>query len=110
MNPISRTQAWCKLAVLIAEKLPAPKEIRISGRVVAITLDDLSDFDQWRANFDARLDEPFKSAGSILHEAMGDWAGFILSLKVHVPYADAEPEPITEDMSKVREIAGAVSE
>lgn len=104
MSAISRTQAWCKLAVLIAEGLPAPKEIRIAHTVL-VTLNDLGEFDRWRAHFDAHLDEPFIAVNAVLHEAMADWHGYRLSIVVHVPYAQPVAEPVTEDMRWVRHVA-----
>lgn len=105
MSAISRTQAWCKLVVLIADGLPAPKEIRVSDRVVSITLDDLAGFDRWMKHFNARLDQPFRGAGRTLHEALTDWEGYLLSLKAHVPFAAPDTKPTTEDMARVREMA-----
>jgi hypothetical protein len=111
---ISRTQAWCKLAVLIAEGLPAPRDIRIvaEGAMIAdITVDSLSDLHAWAYALGALFDEPFVNGGRVLHEAtVRSWHGYYLGLKFHDRSEAVKPESITEDLSQVREIAAAVSE
>ncbi len=109
MNPISRTQAWCKLAVLIADGMPAPTQIAVDKHGVVICLDTVAAIQAWAEKLSTRTPSaPHRGEKRWSYTASGEWCGMDLVLSAHVP--PPEPEPITEDMSKVREIAGAVSE
>lgn len=118
MSQISRTQAWCKLALLIADGAPPPLVIRFQGEepddtaIVAIQAQSSNDFDAWVALLDCRVPLPRQLATGGSHWILtghGDWNGWAVSLCAYPPI-DPEPEPVAEDMTRVREIAGAVSE
>lgn len=108
--PISRTQAWCKLAILIAEGLPAPEVIHIQADRVGVTVSEHADFLAWATRFGAdvaREGKPFiATSGWHLYSALvDDWFGRALALDLHLP-----PPDLTEDMSRVREVAEEVTE
>lgn len=110
MTAISRTQAYAKLVILMVDHgLPAPKEIIVSTtyKSVSVNLSHKPDFDRWIDHFSAPLDPPFTApSGHVLHEGTVDaWHGYHLRIIVHVPGSPPEPEPVTEDMTRVRAVA-----
>lgn len=105
--PISRTQAWCKLAALIADGLPSPRQIAIDRHGVVICLDTLVGFEAWSEQLGARRPAvPRRGAESWSYNVTTEWHGMLLVLAATVPVpAEVAPEAITEDMTRVREIA-----
>lgn len=108
MSPISRTQAWCRLAILIADGLPAPTQIAIDKHGVVVCLDSASAFELWSDHLGAeRPAAPRRDAKRWSYTAYTEWCGLHLVVSAVVP-APTEAEPVTEDMSAVRAIAGGV--
>lgn len=106
---ISRRQAWCKLAMLIAEGLPAPMAIRFSpsdGRSITIDLDGRPAFDAWVAALALGTVHPAILATAEtewIHGAWDYWFGFHTHISACTPALYAEFG--TEDMDAVRAIA-----
>jgi len=118
VTQISRTQAWCKLAVLIADGAPPPLAIRFQGEesddtaIVAVQAESSEDFDAWAGLLGCRRTVPRQLATDGSHWILtghGDWNGWAVSLCAYPPI-EPEPEPVAEDLTSVRAIAGAVSE
>jgi hypothetical protein len=116
VTQISRTQAWCKLAILIADgTMPAPRTIDFhpDGRILSVTVDSEAAFHAAAAALGTREDrrrtyETGDTAMAILNGA-DRWNGYSLNLMAYIQRGDVEA-PVTEDMSQVREIAESVSE
>lgn len=112
MSAISRTQAWCKLAVLIADGLPAPLIVSLheDDPILAMTVQTEADLTAWVAHFDHGLVSPRRVAANDLQwicSGYGSWHGWDVQVAAYPPIvAEPEPEPITEDLTSVREIAG----
>lgn len=109
---ISRRTAWMKLAVLIADGLPEPQSISFDSQGPMVELATAADFVQWMRALDAvdtRHGAPFvSSTGTHLYSATrSDWHGMTLGIGAHIK--PAKPDADTEDLSKVRELAGGAS-
>lgn len=106
---ISRRQVWMKLAVLIADGLPEPRSIgfnHLSDGLMSVTLDSEAAFMAWVRALGAERDRDIDSHDGTewLHEAAVAWHGWRLRLGATSP-RDPEPEEITEDLTKVRDLA-----
>jgi hypothetical protein len=108
---ISRKQTWCKLAVLIAEGLPDPKEIdfHADGSSIYIQLNTAEAVAAWAERLALRVNTPILADDTWIHGASSvanrdGWHGWYVSLTAYTP-ADAEPEPVAEDMTAVASIA-----
>lgn len=91
-----------KLAVLIADGLPDPRDITFHDDQFNIRLDEKSDWDAWVIVLEAvgTGATPTKDGKRWLHTAyQWDWHGWIVGL--HSTSTRAEDE----DLTKVREIA-----
>ncbi len=109
MSAISRTEAWCKLAVLIADGMPAPRQFALDRHGAVIVLETADDFAAWVEKLGLAMPaKPFTGTAHRSYTASGQWCGTSLVLSATLPLPS--PEPVAEDMTKVREIAGAVSE
>jgi hypothetical protein len=108
---ISRKQAWCKLAVLIAEGLPAPQDISfnpLATTSITIRVDDLPAFESWVAALSlGRVHTPLLAAAAdgsiVLHDAWDYWHGWHTRVSCTMPALDTET--VAEDMDAVRAIA-----
>lgn len=110
MSAVSRTVAWCRLAVLIADGAPAPLAVRFDEAGPVVEVETAGEVSAWAQAAGLALREPYTgSTGITSHKAYGAWQGLDVIVSAYVK-PDAVPEPVTEDLSKVREIAGAVSE
>jgi hypothetical protein len=110
MSAISRTVAWCKLAVLIADGAPAPVAVRFDEAGPMVEVETAEEVSAWAEASGLALREPYTgSTGITSHKAYGAWQGLDVIVSAYVKPKPA-PEPVTEDMTKVREIAGTVSE
>lgn len=109
--PISRTQAWCKLAALIADGMPAPKGISFHPTISTITVScqDEAAMHAWAERFQMVLDLPLYHDGFVTYGGYGPrdaWHGFTVSVShYHLGEPPAAPKPVTEDMTRVREVA-----
>lgn len=102
---ITRTQAWCKLAVLIADGLPAPVRVGFnSGTDIQVRHEAIEAVEVWATATSIELRPPFSSEGETVYCARGDWHGWSLFISASAPAVSA-PEEITEDLTKVREVA-----
>jgi hypothetical protein len=109
---ITRKQAWCKLAMLIAEGLPEPERIQFfrptqhwNGLDVVVT--DTSALWRWAARLGVTLDEQprwYLNVNSWYHEAAGMWHGYDLTVKTYDAATLGEP---ASDMKAVRALAEA---
>jgi len=103
---ISRKQAWCKLAVLIAEGLPAPMSIRFSagdGSSITIDLDGREAFDAWVTGLALGIVHPATLATGEtewIHGAWDYWYGFHTHISCCTPAHTGSV--VTEDMNAVR--------
>ena len=110
MTQISRTQAWCKLAVLIADGMPAPRAIDFhpDGRILSVTVDSEVAFHAVAAALGSREDRRrvYETGDTALaiHNGADRWYGYSLNITAYIERGDAEPL-ITEDLSRVREVA-----
>jgi hypothetical protein len=111
VSAISRTQAWCKLAVLIAEGLPAPVAIRFQGGesggtpILSIQLESAEAFAKWCEALDTDSYVPRVHEDRWIYTSKSaTWNGWSLSMAAYPP-AEREPEPVTEDLRWVRHIA-----
>lgn len=110
MSAVSRTVAWCKLAVLIADGAPAPVAVRFDEAGPVIEVETAEEVSAWAQAAGIALRDPFTgSTGVVSHKAAGSWQGMEVIVGAYVKPRPA-PEPVIEDLSKVREIAGAVTE
>lgn len=114
---ISRRQAWMKLAVLIADGLPEPKEINFPGRTQPDTIhmqfDTAEALSVWADELKVTKHTPHQDRdGDWIHTAstvMGErWHGWYISLAAYVKGL-AEPEPVAEDLTVVRALAADVA-
>lgn len=110
MKPeISRKQAWCKLAILIAEGLPDPQEIGfnpLDNRLLTIDVNSVESIDVWQSALAlAHRISPLlmNDRTGWIHEAYGHWRGYDVRVACVVPSADVEP--VDEDMSAVKALA-----
>jgi hypothetical protein len=108
---ISRKQAWCKLAILIAESLPEPESIKFhpSGDSIYFQFTTAEALTAWAEHFGLKNYTPLLSGETWIHTASSvsmpnGWHGWYVSLTAYTP-ADPEPDPIDEDMSAVRAAA-----
>lgn len=107
---ITRKQAWMKLAVLIADGLPDPNQVRFhpAGEILSIELDTASALAAWARAIGATVDTPHTgSSERWIHPAHGKWQGFSVALVAYAPVDDTEP--ITEDLTEVRGIEPELS-
>lgn len=116
MTKISRTQAWCRLAVLIAEGLPAPKGISFHPDIptISVSFQDEDTLHVWAERFELTLDPRIYDDGFIIiggHGPREAWHGYTISAN-HYRRGErpAAAESVTEDMTAVREIAEAPAE
>lgn len=114
--PISRKQAYAKLVVLMGDYgLPAPERMAVGDETAGITLATADAFEAWTAALNAENTQPAgpfiaRDGWRVYGSHVEDWHGRPVSIGAQVPPAAPEAEPVTEDMTRVREIAGAVSE
>lgn len=103
----SATQAWCRLAVLIAEGAPAPERISVDDDRVSVDVRSADEFGVWLALLGpgAFCHEPFTaSSGRTLYSAhASDWHGRQLWVTASVGPEAVEPE--VDGMATVREVA-----
>ncbi len=111
---ITRRQAWFKLAVLIADGLPEPREIsfHVDGESIYVQFDTSAALKAWARKLRLRVDTPFKAPdGDWIHGASSAstqrWFGFYVSLTAYTK-GDADIEPPQDDLSTVRKLARAV--
>jgi hypothetical protein len=103
---ISRKQAWCKLAVLIAEGLPEPTSISFNENSVSVVVDGIEAFNAWQSALNLRIvHEPILSnAGDVwIHDAWNYWHGWHARAHTTMPAVDSEPVGL--DMSAVKALA-----
>jgi hypothetical protein len=88
---ISRRQAWCKLAVLIADGAPTPRDINFfqpgeySGPMLDVIVEDASALWWWAEHFGATVEDPtvMKHNGGWMQKAVGDWHGYYVTVKTY---------------------------
>jgi hypothetical protein len=99
---VSRTQAWCKLAVLIADGAPSPCSVHFvdDSGIISVAVDSMAAFHAWVGLLGAER----RGNGY----AYGPWQGWSVQLDLFLPKTP-EPELIAEDMASVRAVAAAVS-
>jgi hypothetical protein len=107
---ISRAQAWCKLAVFVAEGAPVPRtqdfstDSTIEG--LHISFHAVDDVVRWASLLGAKIMAPHAIVNlfTIVHTAYAeDWFGHEVFLTC---YVDASPvELVDVDMSAVRAVA-----
>ncbi len=112
-TPIPRGRAWCQLAVLVADGLPAPTGVRFQNTrgdmpIMAMAVGTLDDFSAWAEHFGCRVDDRQKSDdGSYwIHTGYGKWCGWSVSLTA-TPPVDLAPsrELAGVDLTRVRAVA-----
>lgn len=115
-DKITRRQAWMKLAVLIADGLPDPKQIdfHADGEGIYFQLSTHAALTAWAEHFAMREYAPNRTEdGTWIHSAsshsahsaeMSNWHGWHVSLTAYVR-GDPEPEEATDDLTAVRELA-----
>lgn len=111
MTQITRKQAWCKLAVLIADGLPAPRDIDFyehteSGSWINIYVDDASALHRWSDQIGAELVEPRIRADGVSWRQQAtarSWNGWLVDLCTNnaSSYGDSDGD----GMAAVRAIA-----
>jgi hypothetical protein len=108
---ISRRQAWFRLAVLIADGLPEPREIsfHVDSSSIYVQFDTAAALKAWARKLRMRVDTPFKAPhGDWIHSAStasaARWFGYYVSLSAYTK-GDAEIEPPQDDLSAVRRLA-----
>lgn len=110
MTAIPRRQAYARLVVLMVDSdLPAPKSISMDSTGPLIELETDGDFAAWRDAIGGDVRDPFTgSPGIRMHTTGAEWQGMniVLTAMIRTP----KPEPVTDDLTSVREIAGTVSE
>lgn len=107
MSPISRTVAWCKLAVLIADGAPAPVAVRFDEAGPLVEVESAEEVSAWAEAAGLDLREPYTGTSGITsHKASGAWCGLDMFVSAYMKPRPA-PEPVTEDLTRVREIAAA---
>lgn len=100
---ISREQAWCKLAVFIAEGGPAPEAITFDESGPLIRLASSSDLSYWVGSLGAGRSStsPSGEVGEIVQSAhLDDWHGMEVFLLCR-----SRVLPLDVDMSAVRAVA-----
>jgi len=112
---ISRRQAWFKLAVLIADGLPEPREVdfHVDRESIYLQFDTAAALKAWARKLRIRVDSPIQAPdGDWIHSASTVstelWFGFYVSLTAYTK-GDAEIEAPQEDLSTVRKLARARS-
>lgn len=114
MPDISRRQAWMKLAVLIADGLPDPHEIRFhaDGDGITVLFDSDTPMRAWMEPLGiASLDRPITSRDGdrwIHGGSTFGWHGWYVRISATTPVDPAEE--IADDVGKVRELADAPPE
>lgn len=106
---ITRRKAWMKLAVMIADGLPDPREIGFHPDVnlITIILDTPTALASWAAKFEATLDYPFEgNGGYMIHGARKQWFQFNVHLSATGPLDDVAE--VDEDLTEVRRLAEEV--
>lgn len=114
---ISRKQAWCKLAVLIADGLPDPAGIKFHADRSSIYLDfnTAEALAVWAERLGQPLDTPIHCAdGDWIHGSSNisnkfGWHGYYVRLAAYTK-GEPEPEPVDDDMATVRAIAAEASQ
>lgn len=110
MSRLPRRQAYARLVVLMVDSdLPAPKSISMDSTGPLIELETAEHFAAWRDAIGGDVRDPFTgSAGIRSHTTGAEWQGMdiVLTAMIRAP----KPEPVTDDLTSVREAAGAVSE
>jgi hypothetical protein len=110
VTAIPRRQAYARLVIAMVDRdLPAPKSIGLDSHGPLVELATVEEFEAWRAAIGGDVCDPFVGSGGIRsHTSGAEWQGMdiVLTAMIHAP----KPEPITEDLTSVREAAGVVSE
>lgn len=89
MKPqISRRQAWCKLAVLIADGMPDPRDVHFfapPNPMLDIAVDDAAALWRWAEAFGAEVQDPrwYEQLGKWHQKAEVDWHGYFVTLKTY---------------------------
>lgn len=113
MSRASRATAFCRLAVLVAEGLPAPRHVGFhpDGTMLDILLFDEDAFDAWSDAVDAKRDKTIVSTKdkTIFQAHNSDWLGYFVDLRAYTDHAPTVIPP-DEVFDKVREIATADTE
>lgn len=108
---LTRAQIFCKVAVLIADGLPAPADvgIRVGAKAagdgeLAITMQCVAhaDVPLWAGAVGARLGTPHDG---IVSASTFDWYGHYVYVVAYEQEDDAPAAVEDDDLSKVREIA-----
>jgi hypothetical protein len=106
---ISRKQAWCKLAMLIAEGLPDPKSIDFNGAdhsILTIHVDSMAAFTAWTTALRAELHGANPtSTGDIQHVAIAHRTWHACTVWIYAYLPPDVVEPVRDDMDSVRAIA-----
>jgi hypothetical protein len=106
---ISRKQAWCKLAILIAEGLPDPNSISFNAgdsSIFTIHVDTIAAYRAWMNALGCTSDTAHPQAdGRVQHQGIGHgtWHGCTAWIYAYLPAS--KPEPVDEDMTAVRAAA-----
>lgn len=108
---ISRKQAWCKLAVLIADGLPDPENIQFFApgehwNGLDVVVEDAAALWRWADALGLTLDDPrwYPTVGAWHQAGRGTWHGYDLTVKT---YDAATLGDSSAGMSSVRALAEA---
>lgn len=108
---ITRKQAWCKLAVLIADGLPAPRDVIFfpQSDMLDIVVDDAASLWAWAGAVGAEIEEPrwSEQAKRWYQKAIATWHGYYVTVKTFD--ASTRGEPVRSGMAAVRAIAAETS-
>ncbi len=98
-----------KLAVLIADGLPAPAEVHFNDHSVWLDLDTRDDLAAWAAKTGAEAEADLLNSAQdalIVRAQSYDWHGWYLALRSYASLS-VESEPPTEDLTQVRKLAAS---
>lgn len=106
---ISRKQAWCKLAILIADGLPEPNSISFNNgdhTIFTIHVDTIEAHGAWVAALGCTSNAAHPQAdGRVQHQAIGHRSWHGCNPWIYAYTAATEPESVDEDMTAVRAAA-----
>lgn len=116
---ISRRQAWCKVAVMIADGLETPTALRFhgdredsdrtndKGPIMGMSVESAEALNAWAAALSLGVEAPTLSKHGTrwIHTAYGTWCGYHASVAAYVS-AVGEVAAV-EGMAKVRAVAEA---
>lgn len=107
--PITPEQAFCKLAVIVADGLTGLKSTNFhsDSPILALITPTAAAFVAWRDALDLRDLETMTDSGDggLIYGAYGDWHGWRVQLSAHCPAGERQPAEVVDDLTHVRQVA-----